>query len=951
VEKTVPLKDTYSLATTWPLYLTLFISYILSGYFLSSVSYQNQIVPIWLPAGIALVGCYLWWWRFLPAVLLASFIFNFSITSNFETSLLLSSTSIQNFIIAIGSGLQAMLGSALLRYWLGNPISQWQNKKTLYFILVVGILINIISATIGVSALSTFNPEYVAEDFQLNLIFWWLGDSLGVLISLPFILSLLNNRHLKIEQRKSRWIILYSVSALFLIIVLLTKFFISSSNINADESVIKEVKVIENGIHRQISSSIAQLSLLADYVQQHPDTSREQFNSFVYSLTQNSNTLKAMSWNPLISQKEKSAHEIQLAEIYQRKMSIRGKPLANNDSIVYVKVISPEEENVKALGFNIYSNPSRKNTLDSTMVNYQPQATPIIQLVQSFKKEPAFLLFFPVFEQPKPEIQMNDRKLMGFATGVFLAEKIIANAINETQQKLFHFEVFEQNKAKSFTSNTQKNPPKLKDINKHFSHVFDVAGQSWYIHLSVNKGYLNQQQHQDFLQFFLLLVIISITIIASLLLMNNRQLRLNNLVEERTNSLNMAMQEAKYANKAKSQFLANMSHEIRTPMNSVLGFAQLAKVSNDLDEIKSYLQHIDISSDLLLHIVNNILDISKIESEKLFLTNEEFDLHTVLHRIYSLFEVEASNKNLTWHLNDNIPAAIFFLGDQTRIEQILMNLCGNAMKFTQSGGVSLTADLLKVTENKAHISLKVTDTGIGIAKDRIDKLFKPFTQADDSTSRDFGGTGLGLTIAKKLSQLMAGDITIDSIEGMGTTFKFSCWLPLTQTIPKVVERESDAFQRLSKQQEQNKADNFEAEVTANACMDDLTKLRILVAEDNRINQKLIKTVLTKLGIAPVIVENGQLAIDHLQKEPIDIILMDCQMPVLDGYQATEQIRAMSEFADLPIIALTADVDTRSKERAMSLGFTKHLAKPINIEQLTSCLLEITTLANLKKLTL
>ncbi len=900
------------------LYFILFVSYFLMGMLLSKVSFQSQIVPVWLPAGIALVGCYIWWWRFFPAVFLASFIFNCSVVPNFELSYIFSDVGIQNSLIATGAMLQAIAGSALLRFWLGNPINEWHNRKTIYFILIVGIFTNLISANIGVFSLSAFNPSYSVDSYWLNVIYWWFGDSLGVLLSVPFLLSLFNYKLMKIQQKKARVIIIYSVGALFVIVTSMTWFFVTSSNVDTEKLVTKEVEVIENGMHRQLNRSLYQLQELAEFIQVNPEISRDDFAQYVSTKIALNASIKAMSWNPLIAVQEQERHHAQLSEIYQKPTVIKGEPLTAGDPLVYVKFIAPEQSNQKAIGFNVYSNPARKQTLLDARINYQPKATSIIQLVQSEQPEPAFLMFFPVFEYTLSEGGNEVKRLKGFATGVFLANKILTLAINEQQRKLFFYELLEQGQNKSFSSNTDTNELTLRDNLNHESQSFRFAGQVWKINLLVNNKYVVEQQNRSYLTLFLLQVAIVTTIMLLLLLMNNRQLALDSVVKERTKSLKQAMTAANNANKAKSQFLANMSHEIRTPMNSVIGFAQLAKQSDDLDEIKSYLGRIDVSSDLLLHIVNDILDISKIESQKLELSHQVFDVHESINRITTVFENTAAAKQLTWRTQDNIPKPLYFDGDQTRFEQVLMNLCGNAVKFTSHGGIALLADLVTNEGQQATLQIAVKDTGIGIGADNIDKIFQPFTQEDVSTSRNFGGTGLGLTISKKLSQLMHGDIKVTSNIGEGSTFTFTCTLAISSDRPKTSLKQATTI------------DSTQG----------VEHLTVLVAEDNRINQKLIAVVLQKLGIKADIVENGQQAVEQIQQKKYDVILMDCQMPVLDGYEATKQIRAMPEYALLPIIALTADVDTRSKERAIAVGFNKHLSKPIDMEALKECLREL-----------
>jgi CheY-like chemotaxis protein len=340
--------------------------------------------------------------------------------------------------------------------------------------------------------------------------------------------------------------------------------------------------------------------------------------------------------------------------------------------------------------------------------------------------------------------------------------------------------------------------------------------------------------------------------------------------------------------------------------------------------MQDYLEKIKVSSDLLLNIVNDILDISKVEAGKLVLSRERFYMNKVCHRINSIFQSQTEEKNLEWGLVNNIPEAVCFIGDQVRFEQVMVNLCSNALKFTKQGGISISVNMNVLDATHNHIVVRVKDTGIGISEENQKKLFNAFTQADDSTSRKFGGTGLGLALSKEISHLMNGDITINSEKGKGAEFVFECDLKVAKEIsrshPKIIV--PDVITTTEDQ-----ASLIVAEKK------DVKELRILVAEDNEINQLVIEAILNTLGIKPVIVNNGLEAVERVQQEEFDVILMDCQMPVLDGYSATEKIRQIDNFKTLPIFALTADVTEESKKKAQEVGFTAHLSKPILVERL------------------
>jgi two-component system, sensor histidine kinase len=366
---------------------------------------------------------------------------------------------------------------------------------------------------------------------------------------------------------------------------------------------------------------------------------------------------------------------------------------------------------------------------------------------------------------------------------------------------------------------------------------------------------------------------------------------------------------AEEASKAKSQFLAHMSHEIRTPLNGIIGVADLLNGTPLSEEQNSYVKTIRNSGEALLSIINDILDFSKIEAGKLDLENTNFSIPDLCETIQGIFIAPLRTKGLTFEfgMTPNVP--IYIASDPLRIKQILINLIGNAIKFTSQGKITLLLDAKNNPDQTICLSMQVRDTGIGIPPDQQHKLFAAFSQIDASTTRKYGGTGLGLQISLKLAELMGGNILLESEEGRGSCF----------TVNLTVKQGEEPT-------EQHQSSRI---ISIKAPAD----VRVLVAEDNPTNQMVVKAMLKKLGYDPVIVSNGAEAIERCHAEAFDVILMDCQMPVLDGFAATQQLRTEAEFSKLPIIALTAGATLEEQQQCFSAGMTDFLSKPITIDAL------------------
>ena len=371
---------------------------------------------------------------------------------------------------------------------------------------------------------------------------------------------------------------------------------------------------------------------------------------------------------------------------------------------------------------------------------------------------------------------------------------------------------------------------------------------------------------------------------------------------------------AEAANEAKSAFLATMSHEIRTPLNGVLGMTQ-AMAADGLSPVqKERLEVIRQSGEALLAILNDVLDLSKIEAGRFELESVEFDLAELMKGAHSAFTAIANRKGLSFDLTIEPATRGVYLGDPTRVRQILYNLISNALKFTEHGEVRVIA-----ARQGEALALTVSDTGVGIAEERLAALFEKFTQADASTTRRYGGTGLGLAICRELVHLMGGEISAESKAGEGSSFT------VTLPIAKVGEAAAPAFS---------------SPPQAPPAEPGLLKIRVLAAEDNSVNQLVLKTLLHQIGVDPVVVENGAEAIEAWEKAAWDVILMDMQMPVVDGLTATRRIReaeAASGRDRTPIIALTANAMAHQMQACLAAGMDGHVAKPIEAARLFEAL--------------
>lgn len=473
-------------------------------------------------------------------------------------------------------------------------------------------------------------------------------------------------------------------------------------------------------------------------------------------------------------------------------------------------------------------------------------------------------------------------------------EKIFERLKDQTYKKLAEAKELQQT-INAGQNNNPGNSTELQQINETIEEITSILSAHTQLLITKNAENLNVSKKWNLLE-----IAIGVLVALAAVIILFRDINLRNQLEA---ELRNAKKQAEENATLKEQFMANVSHEIRTPMNAILGFSDLLNKTGLNNTQREYLNAISTSSSNLLNIINDILDFSKIEAGKLIIEKIPFNLDNTLNSLHLLFNQKAFEKGVVFNITkeQNLPVNIF--GDPTRLNQILVNLIGNAIKFTPSGSVTLSCELKGIEHDVAGIVFRVKDTGIGIPQDKLQTIFERFNQGNKETTRKFGGTGLGLAIVKSLVEIQNGNINVKSKEGLGTEFIVSLSYPLSYQENNF---NTNNFKSLPKIATFNK--------------------QILLVEDNILNQKLALNYLQEFGLNAHTADNGEKAIALLKENKYHLVLMDIQMPVMDGYTTTLKIR--NELAlKLPVIAMTAHVIKGEIEKCYQHGMNDYISKP------------------------
>ncbi|WP_162937961.1 CHASE domain-containing protein [Kiloniella sp. EL199] len=709
--------------------------------------------------------------------------------------------------------------------------------------------------------------------------------------------------------------------------------------------------VLKDAISASVLENYNKLVGLKAYFDTADNVTRDNFTHFTDVLLQDAKGIQALEWIPRILHNQRRGAEdvvrfYGFSDFEFRQFDRDGHIIRAKDRKEYYPVyfVEPFPENQQAFGLDLASETTRRRGLFLARDTGKTVTVGPIKLAQGAD---GVLVMLPVYESDIPHTTLLGRHkaLRGFILGVFRLDHIIGSVLAMhplgASTGLEIIDVSVPGSEKKLFSNNFLNSTDIAtsfyetDLKPRYEIPLPFQTSKW--SLSVQKR--TSMFMPGYLSVWYVLVtglVMTVMLMAMVQALVNReafaaeQVRIKTaLLSEKEKQAQIIARKAEVASEAKTNFLATMSHEIRTPLNGILGMAQLLNDTTLSKDQNKKVAGILSSGSSLLDIVNNVLDMSKIEAGSMELEMAIFDLAETISATVLPFNSDAKETGVTFSLDMKIDDVFWVAGDRTRLQQVVLNLLSNAFKFTSEGEISLSVNELQGSaSNFIHgadcvIALSVKDSGKGISSEKLETIFDPFTQEDTSITRKFGGSGLGLSIVKQLIELMGGSIIITSEEGVGT----HCHLVIPFVLP-------DADEIAVKE---GKNDQGKENASDNVIEIQRKKLQILLAEDNMMNAVIAKAFLNKFGHDVVHVENGQLAVDAVTQQNFDVVLMDVHMPEMNGMEASNIIRKTNNSKDLPIIGLTAEAFEERHKEFRAAGMNCVITKPFTEEQLDTTL--------------
>ncbi|BFM05782.1 CHASE domain-containing protein [Halioxenophilus aromaticivorans] len=865
---------------------------------------------------------------------------------NLATSLALSSDNFSHITFpgAMSSGsvgfaacLQVVIGFWLFRRLLGEQLELTVARAITSFVFVVAMVGCFVSCTVSSFAL-WFWGLIPASIIGFTWVTWWVGDSLGVLFFTPFLLTVMtSNRLVTIIQKLQ---ILLPTTAIFLC----TWIMFSTSQEWQKKSTLLQIENESLDIYHFISEHMQTSGdVLAAYdalVNSLDSFDQNRFETFSAVMLKNNLALYGVGWTEIVPHSERAAIEqhyrdngypdFSFTQLTPEGALIQALP---QDEYYPVLNISPLANNHRAFGLNLGADKDRFAALRQARELARPIATAPIVLAQELDNQKAIIVYRPVFG-------INDNVFKGYVSGVMRVDGIIGQGLNLLRDIGFSLVLTDVTNPQNPQGLVRQEGLRLAGV-ESFNYFTSFGGRDYQLELYPNTNH--SLPSKNWVSWAVLtsgFFIAALTQMFILSVIGNHG-RIREEVDRKTLDLKTQTLRANEASRAKSDFLSNMSHELRTPLNAIIGLINLCRKTNLTSQQSDYLYKATLASTTLLSLINQTLDHAKIEAGRMELSVEPFSLTYMLQKLHAVFDQSGEGKDITFNIVSRGSCPDLVVGDELRIEQILINLLGNAFKFTEAGTITLSV----AYQAEVGYQFEVADTGCGIPQTYQKDLFTAFTQVDSSTSRIFGGTGLGLSISANLASMMNGTLELVNSSEQGSCFRVTVPLQVRVSEPSIqliTALQPHAALAVGDVEPETAMTNDKATLQQTLKDQPLRGVVVLLVEDIALNQMVAEGILKSFGAEVIVAANGEEALAALAGKPgVDLILMDVQMPIMDGYEATRRIRQQPQFKSLPILAMTANAMEQDILLCLEAGMDDHISKPIEANTLCEKILKKT----------